>query len=129
VPPGVLHTHGSLSAQVGCLSGAWAWRPDDRILHALPLHHVHGIVNALLCAHANGAAVEFAPRFSPSDAWARLMVLMLLLLLLSLLLGWFVLGEGGGTVCGMPGVLTSSKAGEQCREVAGSWCWTASLST
>ena len=28
---------------------AWGWQADDRLLHALPLHHVHGIVNALLC--------------------------------------------------------------------------------
>lgn len=40
----------------------------------LPLHHVHGIINALHCAHAAGAAVEFLPKFSPGEVWKCLMV-------------------------------------------------------
>ena len=71
---GALHTHGSLAAHVGALIDAWAWQQDDRILHALPLHHVHGVINALLCAHAAGAAVEFLPQFSPADVWRCLTV-------------------------------------------------------
>ncbi len=71
-PKGALHTHGSLAAQVASLVGAWAWAESDRIVHPLPLHHIHGIVNALLCPHAVGAAVEFVPKFSPSGLWARL---------------------------------------------------------
>lgn len=27
----------------------WAWTKDDVILHVLPLHHIHGVVNKLLC--------------------------------------------------------------------------------
>lgn len=49
LPAGALHTHASLAAQVDTLCEAWAWEAADRILHCLPLHHVHGIVNALLC--------------------------------------------------------------------------------
>ena len=71
---GALHTHGSLAAHVRALVDAWAWHPDDRILHALPLHHVHGVINALHCAHAVGAAVEFLPQFSPADVWGCLTV-------------------------------------------------------
>lgn len=71
-PKGALHTHASLAAQIGSLVGAWEWGQTDRILHPLPLHHIHGIVNALLCPHAVGAAVEFMPKFSPSGLWARL---------------------------------------------------------
>ncbi len=52
--------------------GAWEWRDSDRIVHPLPLHHIHGIVNALLCPHAVGAVVEFVPKFSPTGLWARL---------------------------------------------------------
>ncbi len=61
-------------AQVRALCAAWRWAPSDRILHALPLHHVHGVVNALYCALHAGAAVEFMPRFSPGEAWQALMV-------------------------------------------------------
>ncbi|KAG2443494.1 hypothetical protein HXX76_001847 [Chlamydomonas incerta] len=71
-PKGVLHTHRSLHAQVSALVSSWRWRPSDRLLHGLPLHHIHGIVNALYCPAAVGAAVDFMPKFSPSAVWARL---------------------------------------------------------
>ena len=75
-PKGVLHTHASLYAQCASLCEAWAWHPDDRIYHCLPLHHIHGVVNALLCAHFAGACVEFAPvsprGFAPRTTWSRL---------------------------------------------------------
>jgi acyl-CoA synthetase (AMP-forming)/AMP-acid ligase II len=34
-----------LEAQIQSLVKAWKWSESDRILHVLPLHHVHGIVN------------------------------------------------------------------------------------
>ncbi|KAK9908661.1 hypothetical protein WJX75_001158 [Coccomyxa subellipsoidea] len=72
-PKGALHTHGNLSAQISALVTSWEWGENDRILHTLPLHHVHGIINALHCAHAAGAAVEFLPKFSPGEVWETLM--------------------------------------------------------
>lgn len=71
---GVLHTHRSVMSQVNTLVNAWAWHPDDRMLHALPLHHVHGIVNGLYCPLAVGATVECLPKFSPGAVWGALMV-------------------------------------------------------
>ena len=71
---GALHTHRSLRTQVQGLCDSWAWQKDDRILHALPLHHVHGIINALYCAHYSGACVEFLPKFSPAVVWEKLKV-------------------------------------------------------
>ncbi len=71
---GVVHTHGTLAAQMDALCAAWGWSESDRILHALPLHHIHGAVVALHTAHAAGACVEFLPKFSPSAVWGRLMV-------------------------------------------------------
>ena len=56
------------------LNQAWGWRADDRILHALPLHHVHGLGNALLCPLMAGACAEFLPAFSPSAVWTALQV-------------------------------------------------------
>lgn len=75
--PGVVHTHASLQAQMDSMEEAWGWGCEDRILHALPLHHMHGIANALLTAHYCGACVEFLPRFSPSLVWQHLMVHLL----------------------------------------------------
>lgn len=45
-----------------------------RLLHALPLHHIHGAVVAMHAPHAAGACVEFLPKFSPAAVWDRLMV-------------------------------------------------------
>ena len=70
-PKGVLTTHQNLAAQITALTTAWAWRPGDRILHTLPLHHVHGLVNALACALWSGAACEFGPG-APASTWDRL---------------------------------------------------------
>lgn len=44
----------------------WAWTKDDVILHVLPLHHVHGVVNALLCPLWVGATCVMMPEFSPA---------------------------------------------------------------
>ncbi len=71
-PKGVVSTHGILTAQIETLVEAWGWTSEDRILHALPLHHTHGIVNALLCALWSGATCEMLPRFDPAVVWERL---------------------------------------------------------
>ena len=52
-----------LSAQMSILLDAWEWTSDDVFLHALPLHHLHGVVNALLCPLAGGATVVMTTRF------------------------------------------------------------------
>jgi malonyl-CoA/methylmalonyl-CoA synthetase len=71
-PKGVLATHRSLQHQVTDLVSAWQWSRADRILHFLPLHHVHGIVNKLLCALWAGATVEFCAAFNAAETWGRL---------------------------------------------------------
>jgi len=53
---------------------SWQWSPSDTILHSLPLHHIHGIVNALYCPAYVGAAVSFLPKFSTSQVWKEIMV-------------------------------------------------------
>ena len=71
-PKGVVTTHENLRAQAGMLIEAWGWTPGDRILHVLPLHHVHGIVNVLTCALACGATCEMLPGFDVAAVWRRL---------------------------------------------------------
>ncbi len=71
-PKGAVLTHANLEAQVRTLVEAWAWTPDDRILHVLPLNHTHGIVNVLGCALWSGACCEMLPRFDPDAVWDRL---------------------------------------------------------
>lgn len=70
-PKGVVLTHANLAAQIVSLVQAWEWTGEDRILHVLPLHHTHGIVNALLCPLWAGAACEMQPGFDAAAAWRR----------------------------------------------------------
>ena len=69
-PKGVVVDHERLAAQIRALVRAWEWSAHDRILHVLPLHHVHGLAVALCCALWSGAACEFA-RPRPEGIWER----------------------------------------------------------
>jgi malonyl-CoA/methylmalonyl-CoA synthetase len=71
-PKGVVLSHGNLRASVDALVTAWGWTADDRIAHVLPLHHTHGIVNALLCALRVGATVDMLPAFDATAVWDKL---------------------------------------------------------
>jgi malonyl-CoA/methylmalonyl-CoA synthetase len=71
-PKGVVTTHANLGAQISSLVDAWGWSPRDRLLLALPLHHVHGIVNGLGTALAVSATCEILPAFDPEAVWDRL---------------------------------------------------------
>jgi malonyl-CoA/methylmalonyl-CoA synthetase len=69
-PKGVVSTHKIIHSQTECLVDAWKWTSSDRILHVLPLHHVHGVINCLTCALWTGATVEFV-KFNAADVWKR----------------------------------------------------------
>ncbi|XP_044265266.1 malonate--CoA ligase ACSF3, mitochondrial [Tribolium madens] len=72
-PKGVVLTHKNIIFQVNTLLEAWKWNPNDVILHTLPLHHVHGIVNALLCPLYIGAKTIMLPKFDANAVWAHLL--------------------------------------------------------
>jgi malonyl-CoA/methylmalonyl-CoA synthetase len=71
-PKGVVTTHHNIQAQVMSLSTAWEWTSTDRILHVLPLHHIHGIVNVLTCALWAGAECHMICKFDAQTAWNRI---------------------------------------------------------
>ncbi|XP_047256274.1 probable CoA ligase CCL8 isoform X2 [Capsicum annuum] len=70
-PKGVVHTHNGVIAQVQMLANTWEYTPDDQFLHCLPLHHVHGLFNALLAPLYAGSTVDFVPKFSVRGIWQR----------------------------------------------------------
>jgi acyl-CoA synthetase (AMP-forming)/AMP-acid ligase II len=70
-PKGAVTTHRNIDAQTSVLVKAWYWSSEDRIHHILPLHHVHGIVNALMCPLYIGATVEMHQKFDPKEVWTR----------------------------------------------------------
>ncbi|KAB1260406.1 Acyl-CoA synthetase family member 3; mitochondrial, partial [Camelus dromedarius] len=70
-PKGVVITHHNVWATVTGLVHKWAWTKDDVILHVLPLHHVHGVVNKLLCPLWVGATCVMLPEFSAQLVWEK----------------------------------------------------------
>ena len=66
-PKGVVTTHRNIQAQVTSLISAWEWTSTDRILHVLPLHHIHGIVNVLTCALWAGAECHMMVKFDAQE--------------------------------------------------------------
>ncbi|SVA97843.1 uncharacterized protein METZ01_LOCUS150697, partial [marine metagenome] len=62
-PKGAMLTHGNLIANTETLISAWRFTPDDRLLHALPIFHAHGLFVAAGCALMGGARMVFLPRF------------------------------------------------------------------
>jgi malonyl-CoA/methylmalonyl-CoA synthetase len=71
-PKGVVSTHAMIEAQVRSLVEAWEWESTDRILHILPLHHTHGIINALACAMWVGATCHMQGDFDARRVWETL---------------------------------------------------------
>lgn len=62
-PKGVVLTHGNLSVQTEVLVDTWEITKHDINLHSLPLHHLHGILNALLTFTSVGGTVHMMPKF------------------------------------------------------------------
>ncbi len=56
------------------LVSAWKWTDSDVILHCLPLHHLHGILNTLLCPLAVGASIVMMKKFDPQQVTILLVV-------------------------------------------------------
>jgi malonyl-CoA/methylmalonyl-CoA synthetase len=70
-PKGAVTTHAILGAEIGAMVEAWEWRPSDRMLLTLPLHHAHGIMNGLLAPLAVHATCEILPVFDANAVWER----------------------------------------------------------
>ncbi|KAJ4336924.1 hypothetical protein N0V95_008492 [Ascochyta clinopodiicola] len=71
-PKGVLLPQDVLTAQSMSLLKAWNYTASDVLLHVLPLHHIHGTVNALLTPLFAGSIIEFQFPFNAQAAWERL---------------------------------------------------------
>jgi malonyl-CoA/methylmalonyl-CoA synthetase len=71
-PKGVLLPQDVLTAQSRSLLEAWNYSKEDVLLHVLPLHHIHGTVNALLTPLFVGSIIEFQFPFNATAVWERL---------------------------------------------------------
>ncbi|KAI1496811.1 acetyl-CoA synthetase-like protein [Biscogniauxia marginata] len=70
-PKGVLLPESALTAQASALIKAWKYSSQDRLLHVLPLHHIHGTVNAILAPLFAGSTIEFLFPFNADAVWRR----------------------------------------------------------
>ena len=71
-PKGVVLYVSNMTAQARSLIEAWKYSPSDLLLHALPLHHIHGVINALFTPLMAGSTVELMYPFNPETVWKRL---------------------------------------------------------
>lgn len=72
-PKGTVISHRNLQSQTTCLADAWKIDAGDSTLHVLPLNHVHGCVNGLLCPLSVGAKVSMQRHFDPATVWSTLL--------------------------------------------------------
>ena len=70
-PKGVVSTHLGIKAQINSMTEAWEWTSEDSILNILPLHHLHGILNVVLCSLWSGARCVMMDGFNPRELWKR----------------------------------------------------------
>jgi acyl-CoA synthetase (AMP-forming)/AMP-acid ligase II len=70
-PKGCVTTHENINFQASSLVKAWKYSPSDYLIHVLPLHHIHGIVNGLVASLLSGTTVEMRPKFDPAEIWNR----------------------------------------------------------
>ncbi|KAL8846264.1 MAG: hypothetical protein Q9221_008637 [Calogaya cf. arnoldii] len=71
-PKGVVLPGSVITAQSRSLQQAWNYTPNDHLLHVLPLHHIHGTINALLTPLFAGSIIEFLFPFNVQAVWERL---------------------------------------------------------
>jgi acyl-CoA synthetase (AMP-forming)/AMP-acid ligase II len=71
-PKGVLSPQSVITAQSNSLLQAWNYTSQDHLLHVLPLHHIHGIINAIMTPLLAGSTIEFLFPFNPTSVWNRL---------------------------------------------------------
>jgi malonyl-CoA/methylmalonyl-CoA synthetase len=64
-PKGVLIPRRAIESNLDALAEIWEWTREDRLAHALPLFHVHGLVLGILGPLRRGGQVEHVGRFAP----------------------------------------------------------------
>ena len=64
-PKGVVLPTAALRANLAAVYDAWAWTAADRVVHALPLYHVHGLLLGTLGPLWRGGSSHHVGRFDP----------------------------------------------------------------
>lgn len=69
---GAMLSHGNLLSNAQTLQTFWDWKPDDVLLHALPIFHVHGLFVASHGALLNGSKMLWFNKFEAGPVARRL---------------------------------------------------------
>ena len=62
-PKGIVLSHKNLSTNAETLTKLWGFTNQDRLLHVLPIYHVHGLFVALGCVLCSGASMKWVNTF------------------------------------------------------------------
>lgn len=68
---GAMLTHGNMRSNAVMLREYWQWQPDDVLIHALPIFHVHGLFVAIHGALINGSKMIWLGKFDPKLAISK----------------------------------------------------------
>lgn len=69
---GAMLTQANLASNAETLRDLWRFTVDDRLLHALPIFHTHGLFVALNTTLLAGSAILFLPKFELNAVMAQL---------------------------------------------------------
>jgi malonyl-CoA/methylmalonyl-CoA synthetase len=64
---GAMLTHGNLASNAEVLREVWRFTPEDRLLHALPIFHTHGLFVATNVTLMAAASLIFLPGFNADE--------------------------------------------------------------
>ena len=67
VPKGIMLTHTNLLSNAQSLVEAWGFTDQDRLLHALPVFHVHGLFVGIGCVLLSGASMRWHDAFNAPE--------------------------------------------------------------
>lgn len=65
-PKGAVLSRAAVAAGLDGLRDAWAWTPEDTLVHGLPLFHVHGLILGVLGALRAGSPLVHTGRPTPA---------------------------------------------------------------
>jgi malonyl-CoA/methylmalonyl-CoA synthetase len=69
---GAMLSHGNMFSNAFVLKNYWGWKPDDVLIHALPIFHVHGLFVALHGALINGSKMLWLAKFDAKTVLQKL---------------------------------------------------------
>lgn len=71
-PKGIMLSHDNLRTNAQTLVETWGFTASDRLLHMLPIYHVHGLFVGISCVMMVGASMEFHEKFEVETALTAL---------------------------------------------------------